>query len=240
MLKRKDIIGFEELRAFERRMNTEYVPEVIKQNIEKGIFYTGYKDNAKQFIDRYGAKPLFIFVYDDTGEHILTETKLVFYFRERLLVLEKSTTPTYELSLYESQFRDNYIGAANIANRPKKIGVADDSRVQEWYDYLIDRERKIIEHTLDINAERRELLQATVSRFGNTSQLMQAIEELAELITAINHFMRHKPDALDSLVEEIADVRIMTEQLALIVGEGKVQATEQRKLQKLYELLQTT
>ena len=71
-------------------------------------------------------------------------------------------------------------------------------------------------------------------------QLMQAIEELAELITAINHFMRHKPDALDSLVEEIADVRIMTEQLALIVGEGKVQATEQRKLQKLYELLQTT
>jgi len=69
---------------------------------------------------------------------------------------------------------------------------------------------------------------------------MQAIEELAELITAINHFMRHKPDALDSLVEEIADVRIMTEQLALIVGEGKVQATEQCKLQKLYELLQTT
>lgn len=240
MLKRKDIIGFEELRAFERRMNTEYVPEVIKQNIEQGIFYTGYKDNAKQFIDRYGAQPLFIFVYDETGEHILTETKIVFYFRERLLVLEKSATPTYELSLYESQFRDNYIEAANIAKRPKKIGVADDSRVQEWYDYLIDRERNIIEHTLDINAERRELLQATVSRFGNTAQLMQAIEELAELITAINHFMRHKHDALDSLVEEIADVRIMTEQLALIVGEGKVQATEQRKLQKLYELLQTT
>ena len=240
MLKRKDIIGFDELEAFERRMNTEYVPEILKANVKLGKLYLGYKENVKQFIDRYGAQPLFIFNYDETGEHILTETKFVFYFRERLLVLEKSATPTYELSLYESQFRDNYIGAANIANRPKRIGVADDTRVQEWYDYLIDRERKIIEHTLDINAERRELLQAAISRFGSVAQMMQAIEELAELITAINHYLRHRPDAVEEIIEEIADVRIMTEQLALIVGEGKVQATEQRKLQKLYELLQTT
>lgn len=240
MLKRKDIIGFDELEAFERRMNTEYVPEILKANVKLGKLYLGYKENVKQFIDRYGAQPLFIFNYDETGEHILTETKFVFYFLERLLVLEKSATPTYELSLYESQFRDNYVGAANIANRPKKIGVADDTRVQEWYDYLIDRERKIIEHTLDINAERRELLQAAISRFGSVAQMMQAIEELAELITAINHYLRHRPDAVEEIIEEIADVRIMTEQLALIVGEGKVQATEQRKLQKLYELLQTT
>lgn len=240
MLKRKDIIGFEELRALELRMNTEYVPEILKANVKLGKLYLGYKENVKQFIDRYGAQPLFIFNYDETGEHILTETKFVFYFRERLLVLEKSATPTYELSLYESQFRDNYIGEANIANRPKRIGVADDTRVQEWYEYLIDRERKIIEHTLDINTERRELLRAAISRFGSVAQMMQAIEELAELITAINHYLRHRPDAVEEIIEEIADVRIMTEQLALIAGENKVQATEQRKLQKLYELLQTT
>ncbi len=230
--KRKDIVGLESLRNFEKTMGTEFVPEVFKVNIEQGQFYAGYK-NVKQFFDLYAAKPLFIFVYnakDCTYE--LTETKVVFFFRDRLLVIEPSDTTRHELSLY-SDGEQNDLVATDRHNRPAAIGVASDKRIAEWYDYLVQCEREKYEYLCAVGQERKELLQTAIRKYGSAAQLMQSVEELAELITAINHYIRQRPDAENDLISEVADVRIMCDQLALLVGEDKVRAAERYKLNRL-------
>ena len=61
----------------------------------------------------------------------------------------------------------------------------------------------------------RDILQAAINKWGNEAQLDQMIEECAELIVAINHLRRKKSDLLPVL-EELADVEIMLEQMSII------------------------
>ena len=73
---------------------------------------------------------------------------------------------------------------------------------------------------------RRKKLRDIASYYGSTAQGRQCIEECAELIQAINKWDRLKspgdPEnvkkAMCSIVEEIADVRIMLDQLIYLYG----------------------
>ena len=47
-------------------------------------------------------------------------------------------------------------------------------------------------------------------------------EEVGELMQAINKYRRHKPDAMENLLEEIGDVLIMTLTLREIFGKTEV------------------
>ena len=66
------------------------------------------------------------------------------------------------------------------------------------------------------------------------AQIGMFIEEVGELLTALNQHSRGRVD-VDAVVTEIADVKIMTEQLALMYGYQKVDAEVERKLQRLEE-----
>lgn len=91
--------------------------------------------------------------------------------------------------------------------------------------------------------EEMDLYEDAVKHFGETAQIMQAIEEMAELIQALNKYLRYIKyghgnlvDALKKIQEERADVEIMLNQLEVIFGDNS--ETELAKLEHLKKLLE--
>ncbi len=81
-----------------------------------------------------------------------------------------------------------------------------------------------------------EIYQATIAKWGEDAQYDQAVEECAELITALKHYRRGKIDK-QALVEELADVTLMLGQLSWMFGQQQVDEAIERKLAKLDKLL---
>lgn len=84
-----------------------------------------------------------------------------------------------------------------------------------------------------------DVLNNAIHKYGDMSQMRQCIEEMAELTQAISKFQRAKNEeeqqkALNNLAEEIADVHIMTDQLALIVS-GYLPKGEKNKVNEVLE-----
>lgn len=76
---------------------------------------------------------------------------------------------------------------------------------------------------------REKILRAAIDRYGRGAQRDKAIEELSELIRALA-----RSDDHENIAEEMADVRIMLDQLEIIYGNHrKVRAYEMRKLKRL-------
>ena len=76
---------------------------------------------------------------------------------------------------------------------------------------------------------RETILRAAIDRYGRGAQRDKAIEELSELIRALA-----RCDDAENVAEEMADVRIMLDQLEIIFGNGpKVAAWEVLKLRRL-------
>lgn len=96
---------------------------------------------------------------------------------------------------------------------------------------------------------RQELLKAAVDLWGVEAQVMMAIEEMAELTQALSKSYRsgRAPLSLEGVVEEIADVRIMLDQLVMIFDplamkdcSVNVECIEKAKLIRLARRLGTT
>jgi len=68
--------------------------------------------------------------------------------------------------------------------------------------------------------------------YGNAAQIELAIEEMGELLVAINHYRRARC-SVEAVQEEIADVKIAMDQLAMIYGEEGVSEFEKKKLERL-------
>lgn len=89
----------------------------------------------------------------------------------------------------------------------------------------------------------REILVKAVQRFGKGRQLVKACEEMGELTQAICKLFDKSVDAFDveSVVEEIADVEIMLEQvrIALDVDPHMEAGWRDRKLRRLRRRLRT-
>jgi NTP pyrophosphatase (non-canonical NTP hydrolase) len=66
----------------------------------------------------------------------------------------------------------------------------------------------------------KDVLLEAITVYGAESQIVKAIEELAELIKALAEFQIGKGDA-EAVAEEIADVRIMLEQVEWILRESR-------------------
>lgn len=92
--------------------------------------------------------------------------------------------------------------------------------------------------SLFFNKETKEkLFSKAIKTYGADAQCLVAIEEMAELTKAISkeHRARGKENHIDALVdiaEEIADVRIMLEQLCIIYGIN-TERFEEDKLKRL-------
>ena len=94
--------------------------------------------------------------------------------------------------------------------------------------------------------KRMEIYNEAEKIWGLVAQYDQAIEEMAELIVAINKYKRkclfgeykNNPKIEDNLAEEIADVKMCLEQLEHYMGEEKVSNIFDKKMQKLIEEIQ--
>lgn len=82
------------------------------------------------------------------------------------------------------------------------------------------------------------IYRATLNKWGEQAQYDQAVEECAELITALKHYRRNKIDR-KTLIAELADVTLMIGQLTWMFGVDEVEQAVADKLDKLNRLLQT-
>lgn len=81
-----------------------------------------------------------------------------------------------------------------------------------------------------------EIYRATIEKWGEEAQYDQAIEECAELITALKHYKRNRVGRQE-VVDELADLTLMIGQLSWMFGEEDVEAAVADKLEKLGALL---
>lgn len=93
-----------------------------------------------------------------------------------------------------------------------------------------------------MNGEQKQTLHNAIILYGQGSQLDQSVEEMAELIQALNKFKRKHRRSEDTvpirvnIAEEIADVEIMLEQLKIIFRcSGQVDVWRKKKLKRLAE-----
>lgn len=82
-----------------------------------------------------------------------------------------------------------------------------------------------------------DIFQATLEKWGEEAQYDQTIEECAELIAALKHFKRGRVSE-DHIIDELADVILMSEQLMYMFGERRVSQAIDKKIHKLRSLLQ--
>ena len=85
--------------------------------------------------------------------------------------------------------------------------------------------------------ERRNIMTRAIQHFGETAQIDMAVEEMAELTKAICKVKRAQAGAemgaaIENVVEEIADVQIMLDQLRLIFARS-TDEVEEEKLRRL-------
>jgi hypothetical protein len=78
------------------------------------------------------------------------------------------------------------------------------------------------------------ILQQAVDTWGVESQVIMAMEEMAELTVALSHAWRGREA---NVIEEIADVQIMLDEMKLIFGESAVNQAIGEKLSRLKKRL---
>lgn len=94
---------------------------------------------------------------------------------------------------------------------------------------------------MQTNLNKVETLKFIIQVYGENEQHVVAMEECAELIKAISKLLRAVDceeilDATQNLIEEIADVEIMLEQLKMINNcEGLVKVAKEEKIQRTYD-----
>ena len=86
---------------------------------------------------------------------------------------------------------------------------------------------------------RPEMLQAIIESLGVDSQINKTTEELGELIVAIAKMRAfpNEPERTQAVISEIADCRIMLDQMAMIFGADDVELTEIEKLERMADRL---
>lgn len=85
--------------------------------------------------------------------------------------------------------------------------------------------------------ERRDIMLRAIHRYGEAAQIDMAVEEMAELTKALCKVKRATPGAtttaaIANVIEEIADVQIMLDQLRLIFARS-TEEVEEDKLRRL-------
>jgi NTP pyrophosphatase (non-canonical NTP hydrolase) len=85
--------------------------------------------------------------------------------------------------------------------------------------------------------KKQDLYRQTIQRWGTEGQIDMFHEEVGKLLSALNKYKRGRVPAKE-LITEIADVQIMTEQLAEMFGSVAVYNEKLRKLDRLARRVQ--
>ena len=76
-------------------------------------------------------------------------------------------------------------------------------------------------------------LQQIAEHYGLRKQMRQTVEEMAELTQVICKAERYDLDTVrDHLVEEVADVSIMIDQLAYLLGDRRIAQIKAEKIER--------
>ena len=91
-----------------------------------------------------------------------------------------------------------------------------------------------------LELEYRPILRAAIKAWGKQSQINMLHEEIGELLQAVNKYDRKSTtETWENLVEEIADVEIMLEQLKLMIkGKAGVHSIKREKLERLKQRIE--
>lgn len=86
--------------------------------------------------------------------------------------------------------------------------------------------------------ERRRIAEVALQTYGSDAQVFQLVEEVGELLVAVNHFRRGRVGP-EVVAGEIADVLNMLEQLRMVIGYASSEIEELRdaKLTRQYARL---
>ena len=84
-----------------------------------------------------------------------------------------------------------------------------------------------------MDANEKRVMTEALSTYGSFSQMNMAIEEMAELTVALSHWKRARQVKVEEVITEIADVKIMMDQLSIFFGEEAVEKERQRKIERL-------
>lgn len=76
-----------------------------------------------------------------------------------------------------------------------------------------------------------------INTFGDGPQQIKAIEELAELQAVLARDMNCLQVTDEEIIDEIADARIIIQQMAIIFGEGEVVLRIDEKLERLKRMI---
>lgn len=85
---------------------------------------------------------------------------------------------------------------------------------------------------ITITNEQIEILEDAIDVFGKKAQIWMAIEEMSELSCAIARERRGRASIAD-IAEEVADVFIMMQQLAIMTDPKLVQEIVNKKMERL-------
>ena len=89
--------------------------------------------------------------------------------------------------------------------------------------------------------EDRNVYQDAIDKWGTIAQLDQMVEEMAELTLAISKYKRQFTDSLldyqkvgvmENLYTEIADVKLMIEEMEFMFGKENVQKAYDKQMKK--------
>ena len=125
----------------------------------------------------------------------------------------------------------------NAANKEKYLGMIRDITEEpnnmsvEWTDALNAFANLL--HEQDESDADKEINQGAIIKYGGERQKKKLFEERAELTQAICHTDEEK-DTKWHIAEEIADVRIMLEQMIFLYGiRGEVNRQHRLKMERL-------
>lgn len=74
------------------------------------------------------------------------------------------------------------------------------------------------EYVTTISQDRRTVYACVLNMNGFESQVGMVMEESGELLAALNHYQRRRENSENELLEEIADMTIMLEQLVVALS----------------------
>jgi len=87
--------------------------------------------------------------------------------------------------------------------------------------------------------EERELFKNVIEKWGSEAQILMVLEEMSELSTNLCHHLRGRDVTNITIAEEIADVRLMLDQLEYVFNcDIYVSDFRKTKIKRLKERLQ--
>jgi hypothetical protein len=83
-----------------------------------------------------------------------------------------------------------------------------------------------------VDEKTRDIYRRAIAVWGANAQWRQVVEECAELIVEISHMQRGRATA-SQITDEVADVQIMLDQAALMIGPAVIEKYKKAKLERL-------